>query len=38
MRIEKIAEKIVYMDDTLTKRILYNEERVLNFILNFRPG
>lgn len=38
MKIEKISEKIVYMDDNLTKRILYNENRVLNFVLNFRPG
>lgn len=36
--IEKIADKIVYMDNTLTKRILFNETRVLNFVLNFRPG
>ena len=38
MKIEKIADKIVFMDSTLTKRILFNEERVLNFVLNFRPG
>lgn len=38
MRIERLADKMVYMDNTLTKRILYNEKRVLNFVLNFRPG
>ncbi len=38
MKIEKISDKIVYMDDKLTKRILFNETRVLNFVLNFRPG
>lgn len=38
MKIEKISEKIVYMDNTLTKRILFNEDRVLNFVLNFKLG
>ncbi|TGE33387.1 cupin domain-containing protein [Desulfosporosinus sp. Sb-LF] len=38
MNIEKLSEKIVYMDENLTKRILYNESRILNFVLNFRPG
>ncbi|AFQ44026.1 cupin domain-containing protein [Desulfosporosinus meridiei] len=38
MKIEKIADKIVYKDDNLTKKILFNESRVLNFVLNFRPG
>jgi quercetin dioxygenase-like cupin family protein len=38
MKIEKIAEKIVFMENTLTKRILFNENRVLNFVLNFKPG
>lgn len=38
MKIEKLSEKIVYMDNTLTKRILFNEDRVLNFVLNFKPG
>lgn len=38
MKIEKISDKIIYNDDKLTKRILFNETRVLNFILNFRPG
>lgn len=38
MQIEKLSEKIVYMDDKLTKKILFKEARVLNFVLNFRPG
>lgn len=38
MKIEKLSEKIVYMDDKLTKKILFKETRVLNFVLNFRPG
>lgn len=38
MKIEKIADKIVFMENTLTKRILFNEDRILNFVLNFKPG
>ena len=38
MKIEKLSDKIVYMDDKLTKRILFKETRVLSFVLNFRPG
>lgn len=38
MKLEKIAERIVYNDQTFTKRLLFNEEKVLNFVLNFRPG
>lgn len=38
MKIEKLSEKIVYMDNNLTKRILVNEDKVLCFVLNFRPG
>ena len=38
MQIEKLADKIVYMDDKLTKKIIFKESRVLNFVLNFRPG
>lgn len=38
MQIEKLSEKMIYMDDKLTKKILFKESRVLNFVLNFRPG
>lgn len=38
MKIEKITEKIVYSDEKFTKRIIFNENRVLNFVLNFKPG
>lgn len=38
MQIEKLSEKIVYMNDKLTKKIIFKETRVLNFVLNFRPG
>ncbi|MDP4088471.1 MAG: cupin domain-containing protein [Bacillota bacterium] len=38
MKIEKIAEKMVYSDKSITKRVLFQEERVLNFVLNLRPG
>ena len=38
MKIEKISNKIVYSEEKLTKRVLFNENRVLNFVLNFKPG
>lgn len=38
MKIEKISDKLIYSDDNLTKRVLFNENKVLNFILNFKPG
>jgi quercetin dioxygenase-like cupin family protein len=38
MKIEKISDKIVYSEEKLTKRVLFNENRVLNFVLNFKPG
>ena len=38
MKIEKISEKILYKEEKFTKRVIFNENRVLNFILNFKPG
>jgi len=38
MKIEKISEKIIYSEDNFTKKVLFNESRVLNFVLNFKPG
>ena len=38
MKIEKISEKMVYSQDTFTKRVLFSEEKVLNFVLNLMPG
>jgi len=38
MKIEKISERIVYTNEKFTKKIIFNEDRVLNFVLNFRPG
>lgn len=38
MKIVKISDKIAYSDENLTKKIIHNEEKVLNFVLNFRPG
>jgi quercetin dioxygenase-like cupin family protein len=38
MKIEKISEKIVYSEEKFTKRILFNENKVLTFVLNFKPG
>jgi len=38
MKIEKISDKIMYNDESLTKKIIYKEDKILNFVLNFRPG
>ena len=38
MQIVKLAEKIEYDDQKLTKKIIFKEDRVLNFVLNFKPG
>ena len=38
MKIEKLSEKIVYSEEKFTKRIIIKEDRVLSFVLNFKPG
>ena len=38
MKIERIFEKMVYSEENFTKRIIFKEDRVLNFVLNFKPG
>lgn len=38
MKIEKISDKMVYMTETITKRVLFNKDTVLNFVLNLTPG
>lgn len=38
MKIEKISNKIVFSDKSITKRVLFAEDKVLNFILNLKPG
>lgn len=38
MKIEKVGEKMVFSKDTFTKRVLFSEEKVLNFMLNMMPG
>lgn len=38
MKIEKISEKIAFMESTFTKRILFSEDKVLSFVLNLMPG
>jgi len=38
MKIEKIQDRMVYSDKTITKRLLFSEEKVLNFVLNLTPG
>lgn len=38
MKIEKINEKIVYNENSISKRLIFNEGKVLNFMLNLKPG
>jgi quercetin dioxygenase-like cupin family protein len=38
MKLEKITDKITYSEDNFTKKVLFNEEKVLSFVLNFKPG
>lgn len=38
MKLEKIANKIAFTDESFTKRIIFKEDKVLNFVLNFKPG
>ncbi len=32
MKIEKISDKIMYNDESLTKKIIYKEDKILNFV------
>jgi quercetin dioxygenase-like cupin family protein len=38
MKLEKIADKMVYSDQSITKRVIFKENRILNFMLNLSPG
>lgn len=38
MKVGKLADKMIYSDKTFTKRVLFNEDKILNFVLNLRPG
>lgn len=38
MKLENISSKIVFSDKTFSKRVLFNEDKVLNFVLNMMPG
>lgn len=38
MKLEKITDKIVYNESTISKRMLFNTGKVLNFMLNLKPG
>lgn len=33
-----MSEKMVYSDATFTKRVIFNEEKALNFALNLKTG
>ncbi len=38
MKIEKVLEKMVYNNDTFTKRLLFSEKNLLSFVLNLKAG
>ncbi|QGU96329.1 cupin domain-containing protein [Clostridium bovifaecis] len=38
MKIAKVKEKMEYLPNSITKRVLFSEEKVLNFVLNLMPG
>lgn len=38
MKLEKIKDRIVYNENTFTKRVIFNEEKILTFVLNMIPG
>jgi quercetin dioxygenase-like cupin family protein len=38
MKLEKIKDRIAYHEKTFTKRVIFNEEKVLTFVLNMMPG
>jgi quercetin dioxygenase-like cupin family protein len=38
MKLENISSKITYSDKTFTKKVIFNEDKVLNFVLNMKPG
>lgn len=38
MNIKNISDSIVFSDNTLTKRILFADRQVLNFVLNLKAG
>ncbi len=38
MKLQNIKDKIVYSEKSVTKRLLFSEDKVLNFVLNLVPG
>jgi len=38
MKIEKIEDKIIFNENTISKRLIFNENKILNFMLNLKPG
>lgn len=38
MQIVKLADKMIYSEKSLTKKIVYRDKDVLAFVLNFKPG
>ncbi|WP_160677323.1 cupin domain-containing protein [Clostridium sp. C8-1-8] len=38
MKIEKISDKIAFSESSITKKIIFKEDKLLSFVLNFKPG
>jgi quercetin dioxygenase-like cupin family protein len=38
MKIQQIKDRIAFHENTFTKRVIFNEEKVLAFVLNMMPG
>jgi quercetin dioxygenase-like cupin family protein len=38
MKIQNIKDKLVYSEKSITKRLLFSEDKVLNFVLNLTSG
>jgi len=38
MNFRNIEGSIEFKDESFTKRIIFEEEQVLTFVLNFKPG
>ncbi|MFU0824203.1 cupin domain-containing protein [Clostridium sp.] len=38
MKLDNVKDKMVYLPNSITKRLIFSGEKVLNFILNLMPG
>ncbi len=38
MEITNIQDKVQFLDGSFTKRVIYQDENIVSFVLNFKPG